>query len=102
MAESAPKTYLKYYYKLMCSCIDDVVAYEYEDHDFGANDLDAGLDWDLDATAEKITLHLLSKGLLEKYAAHPDWRFEEAIHLAALDWFSSYEPVLIRMESANE
>jgi len=91
----------KHYYKLLCVLVDDAVAYEYEHSDLAEQDADEGLRWDCEATAKKIVDYLVEDGAIERYADRSDWEYEEAILLSALDWFSSYEPVLVRVEAAN-
>lgn len=91
----------KHYYKLLCVIVDDAVAYEYEHSDLAKQDADAGLRWDCEATAKIIVGYLVDGGVIERYADLPDWRYEEAILLSAIDWFSSFEPVLVRVEAAN-
>ena len=50
-----------------------------------------------------LVLHpgLRHDGTLYLVQAKQQWEAEEYVHLAALDWFSSYEPVLVRVEAAN-
>lgn len=99
MTAIAPKRYLKHYYKTMCSLVDEAVHHECEWGEYAAADLEAGLTWDLDATAEKVHRYVSKHLVLDDYVEKPDWLFEEAVLLTALDYFSSYEPVLVRMET---
>jgi hypothetical protein len=64
-----------------------------------ADDLAAeGLRFDVDATTDAIVTHLLNdKPFLARLKQLDGWRAEELVVLAALDYFSSYEPVLMRM-----
>lgn len=81
----------------MRGLIHDVVWYESNYHDAATADLAEGLVWDIDATVEKITEHLLNDGTYYEMAGWEKWQYEEGVHLAALDYFSSYEPVLVRI-----
>ena len=81
----------------MRGLIHDVVLYESNYNDAATADLAEGLVWYIDATVEKITEHLLNDGTYYEMAGWEQWEYEEGVHLRALDYFSSYEPVLVRM-----
>jgi len=80
----------------MRGLIHDVVWYECNYSDAATSDLAEGLVWDIDATVDNITEYLLNNGTYYEMCDWEQWRYEEGVHLAALDYFSSYEPVLIR------
>lgn len=82
----------------MRGLIHDVVEYESNYSDAATSDLAEGLVWDIDATVEKITEHFLNNGIYYEMSDWEQWQYEEGVHLAALDYFSSYEPVLVRGE----
>lgn len=85
----------------MRGLVHDVVWYECHYGDRVASDAAEGLTWDVDATVEVITEYLLNRGTYDTVQNMVQWLAEEHIHLAALDWFSSYEPVLIRLETVK-
>lgn len=51
--------------------------------------------WDIEKTVDVIIEHLRSTGKIVALANRSDWEVEEGIHLAAFDYFSSYEPVFV-------
>ena len=81
----------------MRGLIHDIVWYESNYGDGAANDLAEGLVWDIDATVEKIAEKFLNDGTYYRMRDWEQWRYEEGIHLATLDYFSSWEPVLVRV-----
>ena len=87
--------------KEMWELVSDVVWYEAYDsesaHDYTAE----GLTVDVERTVERVVDALLKNGTYDRVRHWEQWKYEETVHLAALDWFSSYEPVLIRLETAN-
>jgi len=80
----------------MRGLIHDVVWYECNYNDAAATDLAEGLVWDIDATVDNITEYFLNNGTYYRMREWEQWRYEEGIHLAALDYFSSWEPVPVR------
>ena len=85
----------------MRGLVYDVVLYEANYGDYVDSDAAEGLKWDIDATVDEVTEYLLEDGTFYRVQAKPRWEAEEYVHLSALDWFSSYEPVLVRVEAAR-
>jgi hypothetical protein len=81
----------------MRGLIHGVVWHECNYNEAATEDLAEGLVWDIDATVEKITEKFLNDGTYYLVRDWEEWRRDEAIHLAALDYFSSYEPVLVKI-----
>lgn len=65
--------------------IRDVVVYEQFENEKE--------NWDIDATVLKMIPHVESRLSSYPIQEMPNWRFQELVHLVALDWFSSYEPI---------
>jgi len=80
----------------MRGVIHDVVWYECNYIYAATSDLAEGLVWDIDATVDNITEYLLNNGTYYEMCDWEPWRYEEGVHLAALDYLSSYDPVLVR------
>lgn len=80
----------------MRGLIHDVVLYECNYSDAATTYLAEGFICDIDATVEKIAEHLLNDGIYYEMAGWEKWQYEEGVHLRALDYFSSYEPVLTK------
>lgn len=80
----------------MRGLIRDVVLYESEEGPYVVSDRDQGLVCDIDDTVDSITEKFLNDGTYDEMKDLEQWEYEEGIHLAALDYFSSYEPVLVR------
>lgn len=63
--------------------------------------MEQGLEWDVEATRDRVFEHLINKpGFVEWIDTLEDWHAEETVHLSALDYFSSYEPVYRRVVAA--
>ena len=85
----------------MRGLVRDVVWYETHYGDEADSYAAEGLTVDIDATVEAVFEKLLNDGTYNEVQGMERWLYEETVHLAALDYFSSWEPVLIRMEAAN-
>ena len=72
----------------MRDLVEGVVQFEREESD----DV---LGWNIGATTDAITEHLLKTGVYDRAKDLEQWRFDETIHLSALDYFSSFEPVFV-------
>jgi len=87
--------------KEMWALIYDVVLFEAnqsaEDEIYVRHDPE----WDVDRTTEKVFEHLVADGTYDLMKHWEQWKYEEGVHLAALDYFSSYEPVFVGMEKHN-
>lgn len=81
--------------------VHEAVWYEANYAEDVARDYDEGLRWDIAATVDMVTEYLVKNGTLYLVQAKQQWEAEEYVHLAALDWFSSYEPVLVRLEAGD-
>lgn len=87
--------------KELWELVHDVVWYEAYEGDDADQYTAEGLTVDVDRTVERVVNALLIDGTYDEVRYWERWKYEETVHLAALDWLSSYEPVLIRLESAN-
>ena len=78
--------------------IELIVEYEQREH---AEDYDAGLIWDVGATRDAIFEWLMDdEYFLDTVGKmRTDWEIEEYVHLCALGYFSSYEPVFRQVEN---
>jgi len=85
----------------MRGLVHEVIWYETHSGDDFANYAADGLTVDIDATVDVVFEKLLNDGTYYEVQGMERWLYEETVHLAALDYFTSWEPVLIRMEAAN-
>lgn len=77
------------------------IVVRYEMFEAEADCMEQGLEWDVEETRDRVFQHLINRpGFVEWLDTVEQWYAEETVHLAALDYFSSYEPVYRRIEAA--